>query len=1611
MKNSTKLLNKKMFVLILFCAILCTVILFCVKATTANAIVTPPLTPILPDEEGSGSSSNSYTTTDRLYITIPDADETFTFKNYGGGVNKGTDKESDERAGSNKTETLNVNNWFDIYIKNTSGGKWYVQKTDAVGGKWYFDKNKYTISDAQKYIVYLEVREMPIGDYMRTFIENGDKLYTFSNSSGYKESIISSYVSYPCINVTENTNNLSFNYVTYKFTEESSRIFNIDEWTKKTNKINGPDDFSTNYGLNPQLGTYIISSEFKGITSLSLNINYSVGAINTSWTYGRCQNAHRSSEVYTYNNTVTLNFKQNTAVMPTTKTQASTDNVSATWATDGLYAYATYKYNDKYMGEYTNGKKLSDEGRYVITTHTSTGKTSDIMLYVDKTKPTITVSSISNVSGNATWSVGTNESPVTATYVRTYYDTSSGKEIKTNALPYTSGTTFTDDGKYTVTAIDEAGNKTTANFVVDKTPPRVTFNGTVLTNASGTQYTNSKSSYISYGKVSSISYDSAVNATYSFESCDNSSLSFTDEVYKSGTALNSEGTYTITTIDEAGNKTKATVVVDLTPPNITFKSNGNSFDKYTNLPFVATSSDGLSGVKSFEIMQNGLWTAYGGKTLTSNGEYEFKVTDRASNSATFTAVIYNVDTFGNQAEIKNGYKTNSWYVVTLPSRIFTTASLDMSGRYSFPTYEQALDFAIEQEQKFRVSKVQGGYIYVSSTNESVAQKYDTEESVLAVVKKYASNYVSSRQTSKPNGNDNYYDEIVSLTDNTLSLPDYLFDLTEYGVYFMRSSFTWQRPTVDYVKSMSYTVSGLYLGDLYAEQATEFSIPQGQTLKDACKNYRQGYYLITECDEAGNVEKYIVYVDCELPTARVTATFGDGNDNFILDYEYTKNETLHFLSLSFEKLIDNVDGFVMLKIEKNNGTYYYTQNDELPVLGEGDFTSGKYTVTVYDRSLNTLSFNCYIAGSLPKMTHSSLASDKNECKLYFVLSDSYNVITSLSIYKIEYDGTKTVLDVDGNGTTINAAMLSYTLTVGGKYGATLTDNYRRTIVIDPVFFLKGLPNGTLSGVKDGGRTKNNVAFTFENGNNAEFYVLKSGGVRTPFTDYTVQLGSTQTTYYITASDTTSFEYLVFLHNADDLSLYVEYEFEIDTILPDFSIKSIEGDEIATDGATNKAFSLSWTETGVKVSYYTASGGSLSTKSYSMNTVLAKSTLYYFTIKDDVGNTLDFTVLLDNAVDFDIDGKYNAVGSVMYSNAPITVTVNEPTQTFNVENVDGYTIDNGGTLTHEGRYDITVTDNYNNTIMLTFVLDFTPPTLTASGSETTNNSVRITASDYTSLYLSDRKGNKVKDVESGATFSDEGIYYVVAIDEAGNKATLSFSIDTSVDYALSVPNGALTTDTVRLTCNEDLTVIATLDGEMVNNTEKFNTIGVYELTLTDDVGNTVTLVFAILPKRSKGYATTLPSFTTIASATKDGEQTTLNVDGNGTLVIDESGTYELTLSCGGEQYVLNLISDCTPPTAMVTKDGNSVVISDIDKDDVTLTLTKDGNEVNVKTGTAITDPGHYVLTLTDDLGNASVIEFDVPYTLNTWAIAVIVIGVVLAIVVIVLVIRSRRKPKLV
>ena len=80
-------------------------------------------------------------------------------------------------------------------------------------------------------------------------------------------------------------------------------------------------------------------------------------------------------------------------------------------------------------------------------------------------------------------------------------------------------------------------------------------------------------------------------------------------------------------------------------------------------------------------------------------------------------------------------------------------------------------------------------------------------------------------------------------------------------------------------------------------------------------------------------------------------------------------------------------------------------------------------------------------------------------------------------KVSYTGEEISLDTDDDETSVSPENLVYVLRTGGKYIIRITDIYGRTSETGPLFYMKGLPSGILSGVKEGGITKSDVKFSY------------------------------------------------------------------------------------------------------------------------------------------------------------------------------------------------------------------------------------------------------------------------------------------------------------------------------------------------------------------------------------------------------------------------------------------------------------------------------------------------------------------------------------------------------
>ncbi|MCL2061502.1 MAG: hypothetical protein FWH03_02645 [Firmicutes bacterium] len=1299
-----------------------------------------------------------------------------------------------------------------------------------------------------------------------------------------------------------------------------------------------------------------------------------------------------------------------------------TNSAFTVWASDSISGVASFQFS-KNGGTWTNINgtsrtiNVSDgEGVYQFRATDRAGNTSPIYsITLDLTLPT---GSITNAAGTALGAY------TNAAFRANFSDALSGMDYCQIMRPnttawqsYTAGTLIaadSGDGHYQFRGYDRAGNVRSVSITLVFNPPIVALStDAAVTNAAFTF--TAESDYFARMYYS-------LNSTDDFTTLPQRSF----EVWRN-TANN--GVWRFYAEDLAGNVSELkTIVLDTIAPA------HNTLPQYTNqnIIFAPTDAFGIAAVY-YRFGRTGSFTVFTAEAFTiaaseeNNGEHWFYAADVAGNLSEPQRVVLRViDTFGNLAEIQNAYKVTSWYTATLPGRIFNTTTRNVAGVYSFADYETALRFAIAMEFEFRVQSITGGFLYVTASNESIAQIYASRALLDPIVELYAKGYLSGEQRFV-NGHNNYQTPVnadlvadpTALTRQTHTLPAFLSAYAALPLYICPHEFRFRELSGGIPQSVELL---LLASDTQTLTFLPLSVPFDTRLLNFLQSTdaaRQGYFLVSESDAAGNIEQYIIYLDLTPPELNAVATLGSGAQQsltFDAAYINTFAGTLYYTGLELTGFFDN-DEFSMLRISGRGINTVFFAHEQLPHLHFDADYYGRYRIELYDRSLNTLLFDVWIAGEPPRLSTTSLAADAPEARFTIFVPDTFNAITALEFYKIDHNGIYERLHFDDAGNAVSAARLTYTVTSGGKYVFIIEDLFGRRIETRPVFYLKGLPVGMLLGVTDGGVTNRDVSLSFSPANTLIVYTV-NGATRHIFNDYSVSMLNNTLTAVISASEETSFHFVFFLFKTDEPSLFVEYTFEIDCIISDIWIFNNEGGTVAENSATTKPFFITWTEAGTTLRYHTSAtpGGALAAVRYTPGTVLYDDAVYFFSQRDYVGNVKEFSVQLETHIAYRITGNHNVLSDgAIIANNPLTVTLLKPLSAFSVANADGFTIQNGGTLFLDGTYQLSATDYFGNTLTLRVIIHTAPPEIRLDGVSAggvTNGSVTVRFENHVTAHLTDNAGRVIREVNSGAEFSEHGDYRIRAEDFAGNQSFAAFSIKKQVNFLASVPSGALVGEEVSIEFFDELhTHEVTLNGAPLTPNLRYAAAGHYEIFAEDAVGNALHFNFTIIPPRSQSFTLDVPSGFSVHSVILDGAN--LGIFGEAQqLVLEAEGLYALTFvnAANGAAFSLEVTIDDTPPTVSIAQDGGVVVISDPSKQNIQVLLERNGQAVAYTMGERLSDVGTYRLTITDDVGNVNTYEFEIIYRLNTAAIVLIVLACVIGAAVLILIIRARLKPKI-
>lgn len=1011
------------------------------------------------------------------------------------------------------------------------------------------------------------------------------------------------------------------------------------------------------------------------------------------------------------------------------------------------------------------------------------------------------------------------------------YSVSNIGYVSSPVTSFNSGMTFTEDGYYRI-EVKNSYNNEVLRFRIDKTPP--------------------------FGTLSGVTDGGCTNASVSFRWTESGvTAKLNGNAYTSGATVSAEGSYDIVLSDKAGNSTTYTFTIDKTSPTI------GSYDAYTNKEFTLTAADAVSGVSSWEYRLNdgevqrrdGATLSLGGN-VESNGVWTARAFDVAGNASEWVTISHEYrETFGNSAAIYNSYYKPSYYVVTLSQKNFPNCY----GAYTFAERSSALTFAVQKEWECRVIALDGAsWNYITATNENTRQIYTDRAELDAVIEKYATKNISERKVMGKNGgavsnptDENGITRVDALTMQLTELPNLLSSYS--GLRFMLAPANYKLMQPRSVVDGNKTVATLqFVSDgITMREGQAIPLEYGVALKDVVAE--QGWYLITERDVCGNEENYLIYIDMSHPELSANVTYGNGKIEeiaFTRAYIDANTGAMRYISFDVASISDNIDTFSMVAISGRNLDAQYVWGDELPVLNYSNGYYGTYTVTVYDRSGNASEFVIYIAGEGPSLKHTSLT---NETSVTFTVqvNDSFNAIRDIKLFKMYFDGSSEQLFSDSTGVEVSAENLSYKMTVGGKYVFEFTDLYGRTVRTDSLFYVKGLPTATFRGVKEGGKTKNDVSILYAADTTAELYTYSNGNWVTAERFELAQDVSGNTIKIMASPETTAI-YKVLLYITADRNLFTEYTFEIDGILPIVEIRAEDDTEIIAETVTRQNFSVAWQESGYKAYY--KKQGALSDETYVRGTVINTAGTWVFTIYDEVRNELTFTVTLDNYVSYTLEGNYTVLedGSYITRNS-FVFAMAEPWSVFEVQSSNGISVLNGQKIDTDGTYIFNVQDLYGNELTRTLIVDKLPPEplietidgeRLSDGARTAKAfSVSCEEANVSIVYSFEGVTYKAYD---GDPVSAEGAYSFKLTDRIGNSVTVDVIIDLAVLYRIEgnytqVDGVYYSRQWMQITVQEtaDVYVTEVESGNSLDGTKKISAEGKYEVRVVDVAGNIVEL----------------------------------------------------------------------------------------------------------------------------------------------------------------------------
>ena len=1101
--------------------------------------------------------------------------------------------------------------------------------------------------------------------------------------------------------------------------------------------------------------------------------------------------------------------------------------------------------------------------------------------------------------------------------------------------------------------VDKAGNISTEYKVYyDAGVPTGTLYGGTTSKSSGS-YTNA--TYVKY--TASDSYSGIANVYVRMPGAS------TYSTYSSGTQLATQGTYYFYCVDKSGNSSSVvSITLDTTKPTGTLYGGTTSISSgsHTNASYVKYVPSDNIALNAIYVKKPGSssYVAYtSGTQLTDQGVYSFYCTDMAGNtSATVTVTLDRTapvgTVYGGTTSKTSGSYTNASYVKYTATDSLSSAItyyVKMPGATSYTTYASGTQLATE-----------GTYSFYS------VDKAGNQSSVSTI----------TLDVTKPTGKLYGGSTLLSSGDST------------------------NASSVKFVPSDNIALNTIFVKAPGAASYAAYTSGKELTA--------EGVYSFYAVDKAGNQSAtYTVTVNRQIPSAQLYV-----DDKAVGNGTYTNGDYIKFVC----------GETCYVKVPGSTSFTAYTSGAELN-------KSGKYVFYGEDEAGNsTGEYTIVIDRTIKKVNISNVTNGSTDGDVVITWTNgdanTYAPITSVKV----------------NGKAISNGATVRTIETG-TYKVTVLDTAGNAWETEFTSTKDNIPTVTLQKEYYEVYDANGDIFAFDSYESAlEFAIKRENSLVRKGTWSSTSWDTGIAMDEKDSVNAVNGEYFIYKKsgNADEEVAYFTTE-RLDEVIAEYAkvgIKSYyywqkepaviaDGENLYSysDGTTILANSIELgADIGVLIDGEVYVGASIETEGK-----------HVITVFDDFGNTREYTIIVVRkapAIQYAVgEGSTNTATferTYLFKDEVTISIIDEIDEfaMFRVYDEDGEILailnaDEIFKVTESGSYTVIAVNHAGDSETFSFKISRNAPSVSlVENAEEKQLVITIKESeDYESHIQSiviqkstdngetwvtlteDDYGNTIVLDTLAYKFRTSGMYKVVITDEF---RTGIDAISGQITYEQPIPasdlagvqDGGITNTDVVFTWDDEAVVTVEKNGEVIpyESGDKLTADGDYTITFENFDGHKKVYSFTIDTEEPEvemegadhreSVNTDVKVFYTEenlkAELFKDGKSLGEYVSGN---PISADGQYRVrVVDTAGNEVSVEFTIDKTVSYDINVYDkglSNSVVATA--KEQVTVVLTKNGEVVDYKLGSEITDPADYVLELTDALNNRAQIAFKViqPY----------------------------------